>query len=252
MQTHPLDALPAQRPLLLSGLTLPAPLTVVVLAPHPDDFDAIAVSMRYLQAQGHTIHVAVLTSGANGVEDGWNGARDTATKAALREAEQRESCRFFGLPMERLVFLRLWETADGTAHEASNDDADEEKLRAYLRAKRPDLVFLPHGNDSNRTHRRTYESFRSIVSAEAWHMHACLNLDAKTVSMRPDLYMYFDDDEAAWKARLLRCHRSQQARNLKSRGHGFDERVLNLNRESAKKTGGPMPYAEVFELQTFG
>jgi LmbE family N-acetylglucosaminyl deacetylase len=248
MQAHPLDALPAQRPLLLSSLALPAPLTVVVLAPHPDDFDAIAVSMRHLQAQGHDIHAAVLTTGASGVEDGWNGAQGPDAKAAIREAEQQASCRFFGLPADRLVFLRLWEGAGGQ----SQDEADYRKLRSYLRTRRPDLVFLPHGNDSNRTHRRTYETFQEIVTADKAQVLACLNLDAKTLSMRPDLYMYFGEKDAAWKAELLRFHRSQHERNLKTRGHGFDERVLNLNRESAAKAAGPMPYAEVFELQSFG
>jgi LmbE family N-acetylglucosaminyl deacetylase len=253
MQSHPLGALPTQRPLLLSSLALPAPLTVVVLAPHPDDFDAIAVTMRHLQAQGHDIHVAVLTTGANGVEDGWNGAQGPDEKAAIREAEQRASCRFFGLPMDRLVFLRLWEGAGAQSNdEQSNDEADYRKLRSYLRSTRPGLVFLPHGNDSNRTHRRTYETFQSIVTADKMRVHACLNLDAKTLSMRPDLYMYFGEEEAAWKAKLLRFHRSQHERNLKTRGHGFDERVLNLNRESAAEDGGPMPYAEVFELRAFG
>jgi len=247
MQAHPLDALLSQRPLLLSGLALPAPLTIAVLAPHPDDFDAIAVSLRHLQAQGHSIHVAVLTAGANGVEDGWNGAQGPERKAAIREAEQRASCGFFGLPMDRLVFLRLWEGGG----EPARDEADYRKLRSYLRSMRPDMVFLPHGNDSNKTHRRTYETFASIVAADKLRVHACLNLDAKTVSMRADLYMYFGEEEAAWKAKLLRFHRSQQERNLKTRGHGFDQRVLEVNRGSAAKAGGPLPYAEVFELRSF-
>jgi hypothetical protein len=100
--------------------------------------------------------------------------------------------------------------------------------------------------------RRTYDTFQSIVTADKARVHACLNLDAKTLSMRPDLYMYFGEEEAAWKAQLLRFHRSQHERNLKTRGHGFDERVLKLNRESAAKEGGPMPYAEIFELRAFG
>jgi hypothetical protein len=35
-----------------------------VPAPHPDDFDAIGCTLRYLHRQGHVIHVAVLTAGA--------------------------------------------------------------------------------------------------------------------------------------------------------------------------------------------
>jgi LmbE family N-acetylglucosaminyl deacetylase len=251
MQAAPLLALPAQRPLSLSDLALPAPLTVVVLAPHPDDFDAIAVSLHYLHAQGHAIHVAVLTAGANGVDDGWNGVQGLEQKAALRQAEQRASCAWFGLSMDRLVFLRLWEAGEGVA-DPSRDDADYQTLRSYLRSKQPDLVFLPHGNDSNRTHRRTFETFEAIAAADKLQVHACLSQDAKTVSMRPDLYMFFGEEEAAWKAQLLRLHRSQQERNLKARGHGLDQRVLDVNREAAAKAGGARPYAEVFELRSFG
>ena len=230
------------RPLLLTQLALPASLTIMVLAPHPDDFDAIGVSMRFLHGRGHAIHLAVLTSGASGVEDGFDGAHTNADKAAIREIEQHASCRFFGLPPERISFLRLWENND--------DAANCERLRAYLSSQRPDLVFLPHGNDTNHTHRRTYESFRSIAEQDRMRLWACLNRDAKTLSMRSDLYMGFGEEEAAWKARLLRFHRSQHERNLRTRNQGFDERVLRLNREIAT-VGGSLPYAEAFELQRF-
>lgn len=248
MHNHPFTLFPQHRPLLLQDLVLPVRSCIVVLAPHPDDFDAIGITLRHLHQQGHNIHLAVLTSGANGVEDGWEGAHGIAEKRALREAEQRASCDFFGLPMERLTFMRLWEGKDTQLDDRAGSDA----LRAYLHARCPNLIFLPHGNDSNRTHRRTYETFHAIATAERLRLHACLNLDAKTVSMRPDLYAYFGEEEAAWKAQLLRFHRSQQDRNLKTREQGFDQRVLDVNRRAAADAGGLMPYAEVFELQAFG
>ena len=233
------------RPLVLTRLALPAALTIVVLAPHPDDFDAVGVSMRFLHDHGHTIHLAVLTSGASGVEDGFDSAHTAADKAAIREAEQRASCHFFGLPPQRISFLRLWENDD--------DGADRERLRAYLSSQRPDLVFLPHGNDTNHTHRRTYESVRAIAEQDRMKLWACLNRDAKTLSIRTDLYTDFGEEEATWKACLLRFHRSQHERNLHTRKHGFDERVLRLNREIATSVhGSSLPYAEAFELQRFG
>ncbi|QJW85583.1 hypothetical protein HK414_26835 [Ramlibacter terrae] len=79
-----------------------------MVAPHPDDFDAIALALRHLHEQGHALHVAVLTTGASGVEDGFEGACGDDAKAALREAEQRASCALFGLAPERLRFLRMW------------------------------------------------------------------------------------------------------------------------------------------------
>src|SRR3569832_2667646 len=112
MPTDPIAAssllLPPKRPLFLNDLALPAPLVIVVLAPHPDDFDAIGVALRLLQLQVHLIHVAVLTTGVNGVVDGWNGARSAGEKAELREAEQRASCEYFGLLVVCFFFLCLW------------------------------------------------------------------------------------------------------------------------------------------------
>ena len=199
--------------------------------------------MRFMHEHGHEIHVCVLTSGASGVEDGWQGMRSEEEKTCLREAEQRASCAYFGLPPDRLSFLRLWERGE--------DASDEKRLREHLLSLRPELVFLPHGNDSNRTHRRTYESFRAIALKEGLQLWACLNLDAKTLSMRPDLYMFFGEQDALWKGRLLRMHRSQHERNLNSRNIGFDERILNVNRDAARKAGSALPYAEVFELERY-
>src|SRR5512138_2812149 len=107
MYTLLADLFPRQRPLFLKELSIPAAARITVLAPHPDDFDVAGVTLRFFQDQGNRIDLAVLTSGASGVEDDFSASPDTAVKAALREAEQRASCRFFGLPESRLVFLRL-------------------------------------------------------------------------------------------------------------------------------------------------
>ena len=233
------------RPRSLRELATVRPLTILVLAPHPDDFDAIALSLRHLHGQGHALHVAVLTTGASGVDDGFEGAGGVAAKAALREAEQRESCAFFGLSPQRLDFLRLWD---------NEADAGEDltRLQAWIAARPADVVFMPHGNDSNRTHRRTCEAVREValkIGLDAW---ACLNQDAKTLEMRVDLYFEFDEAQAEWKAQLLRFHRSQQARNLQTRGIGFDARVLQVNRRAAQALGATLPYAETFELMRLG
>jgi LmbE family N-acetylglucosaminyl deacetylase len=240
--TNPLDALLAVAgPRSLRDLAWPRPLEVLVLAPHPDDFDAIGLTLRHLHGQGHRLQVAVLTGGASGVEDGFEGANGGAAKRALRETEQRASCRFFGLPEGHLHFLRLWEGAD--------DAGDAARLRAWLGGRPADLLFLPHGNDSNATHRRTYEAVCAAAADLELQAWAFLNRDAKTLGMRADLCFAFGTEEAAWKGELLRHHRSQQERNLRTRGAGFDARVLEVNREAARELGLPQPYAEVFELK---
>lgn len=240
---------PAQRRLKavarpLQDAPWPQQLPVLVLAPHPDDFDAIGVTLRQLQQQGHTLHLAVLTGGANGVDDGFDGAVGIEQKVALREAEQRASCAFFGLPAQRCQFLHLWQDDADAAQ-------DDERLRAHVQALRPQLVFLPHGNDSNATHRRTHERFHALAARDRLTLWACLNQDAKTLQMRRDLYTAFDNELAGWKAQLLRHHRSQQQRNLQTRGSGLDARVLQLNRDAATTLGLDAPYAEVFELARY-
>jgi LmbE family N-acetylglucosaminyl deacetylase len=228
-------------PRSLRDIAFPVPLEILVLAPHPDDFDAIGLTLRHLHGQGHTLHVAVLTTGASGVEDGFQGAYDDEAKATLREAEQRESCAFFGLPPERLRFLKLWGGSD-----------DLSPLKTWMAARPADLLFMPHGNDSNRTHRRTYGSVCAIAAEQGTQAWAFLNQDAKTLDLRVDLFHDFGEEEAAWKAQLLRLHRSQHARNLRTRGSGFDQRVLQVNRQAAASLPTGLPYAEAFELMRLG
>lgn len=237
-------------PLNLLQLSLPSQLTIVVLAPHPDDFDAIGATLRIFHQRGDTIHLAVLTTGASGVEGGYAGAHTDDDKTALREQEQSASCAFFGLPLERLSFLRLPSDENGNPR---LDIANHERISDYLLLRKPDLVFMPHGNDSNVTHQRTYALFRAVALAEHLQVWAVLNQDAKTLAMRTDLVTPFDAVTARWKAEMLRLHQSQHQRNLNTRGHGFDERVLAINQKCALELKlGDVEYAECFELEHFG
>lgn len=242
-------ALGATFPLSLEALDLPADGRLAVLAPHPDDFDAIAVTLQHFARLGWAIELAVLTTGASGVEDGYRGACSAQDKAAVREVEQRASCAAFGLPPENLHFLRLEE--DERGHQCE-DAANLERLARFLAMAAPHCVFMPHGEDSNTAHRRTWSMFESIARRDELPVWAWLNRDAKTLSMREDVYTLFGADEAEWKARLLRLHDSQQTRNLRTRGAGFDTRVLEVNRAAAREAGFDGVLAEVFELRRFG
>jgi LmbE family N-acetylglucosaminyl deacetylase len=219
-----------------------------VTAPHPDDFDAIAIAMRWFHRNGNVIELAVLTSGASGVEDGFAGAVTPAEKRGVREAEQRASCRLFGLDPSRLAFLRLVEDASAHPEESAGN---REAIRSFLLRARPDIIFLPHGNDTNVAHRRTHAMVTDIVEKDQLSVVLCLNEDPKTIGLRRDLTVAFDEADCEWKGRLLRLHASQHARNLRTRGHGFDERVLAVNRRAAETVWGGAPYAEAFELACY-
>jgi len=205
---------------------------VLVLAPHPDDFDVIAVTLRHLQQNGNLIFLSVLTSGASCVEPGFCVSGDWETRSALREHEQRRSCRFFGLPESDFEFLRLNEDQFG---HLTSDESNLERVRACLVERAPDLVFLPHGNDTNADHRRTYYMMQKNAACSGMTFSAFLARDPKTEEMRDEVVTFFGQGEADWKAELLRFHESQQQRNLNVRGHGLDERIRRLNQKTAAR-----------------
>jgi len=217
------------------------------MAPHPDDFDVIAITLRRFAAVNATLDVAVMTSGASGVDDADAPGLDRRAKAQLRESEQTRSCAYFGLSADRLHFLRLADDAAG--HLAENPD-NETAIRDCLRRWQPDMVFLPHPNDPNLAHQRTYAMLRRALELENSPAVLFLNRDPKTMAMRYDLFVGFDEAEAQWKRTLLRHHESQQRRNVRTRGKGLDERILELNAALAAASPNSGPYAEAFELRT--
>jgi LmbE family N-acetylglucosaminyl deacetylase len=233
----------------LRTLNLSGSLCILVLAPHPDDFDAIGVTMRYFKENGNPIYVAVATSGASGVEDSFCSPPSRDVKTKIREKEQRKSCDYFELSNDHLVFLRLEEDENGHILDNANN---LNCMRRHLMDKRPTLVFLPHWHDTNLSHQNVYKLFCKAERDAEFPIAAFLNRDPKTINMRYDIYCDFGEKEAAWKGRLLRFHRSQHQRNMNQRGHGMDERILRIDRESAEACSINMPYAEVFELEFFG
>ena len=244
-QPSPHGLFSGDRPITLSDLAVPASLRIAVAAPHPDDFDVIAIAMRFFHKNGNEIHLAVLTSGANGVEDGFADAHTPEIKCRIREAEQRESCRLFGLPASRLNFLRLAQDREG---HPDVSHANQYLVRGFLRRAKPDIIFLPHGADTNVTHQRTHAFVTAAIASEQFSVVACLNEDPKSLAIRRDLVMPFGKAYADWKAGLLRAHASQQQRNLRTRRRGFDERILDVNRRAAETLDSELPFVEAFEL----
>jgi LmbE family N-acetylglucosaminyl deacetylase len=228
------------RPTDIPSLSWPASLRLFVLAPHPDDFDAIGVTLRFFHRNGNPIHVAIVSGSASGVLDEF--CVEAAAKARAREQEQRDSIRYFGLPENHLTFLRLPEDAGGDPEESS---ANEAAIGRQLAAIRADIVFLPHGADTNRGHQRVYAMFRRVAPSTT----AFLIRDPKTLEFRTDLYMPFGEDLAAWKRRLLLHHRSQEHRNRKLRGLGIDDRILDVNRRLAANLACGAQFAEAFQVE---
>ncbi|MHC4459705.1 MAG: PIG-L deacetylase family protein [Planctomycetota bacterium] len=97
----------------IESLNIPKEHCILVLAPHPDDFDAIGVTMRFFQVNGNPLYVTVATSGARGVEDSFCSPPTLKAKSKIRNQEQMASCQFFGLPATHLTFIRLEEDNTG-------------------------------------------------------------------------------------------------------------------------------------------
>ncbi len=220
---------------------------LLVAAPHPDDFDAIGATLKYLSGNGNPLEVIVACTGS-GVEDSYRPGMTLADKTQLREYEQRNSARFFGLPGDRLTFLHLKNDEDDQTLDTAENLITLEKI---ILQKKPDVIFLPHWNDTNAGHRSIYSLVRQFALRSRLPLTLLLIRDPKTISMRTDLYLPFGEAEAAWKAELLRFHDSQQQRNLNTRRHGFDERILSHNRQIARELSLAEPYAEAFELEAY-
>lgn len=232
------------QPLTLPEQPLPGHGRALALAPHPDDPEAVAVLLRMLARGGWEVYWVILTSGWSGVEDAFAGPTHDE-KARVREVEQREAALRFGLPADHLTFLRLVEDAAGDMDAGEENHA---RLLAFLRQTAPEVVLLPHGNDTNATHRLTADWFSEWATAWPQPVTAVYNEDPKTRAFRLDLQVTFHEDTARWKAAQLECHRSQSARNQATRGITFAERILAINR-AGREDGS---YAERFEVTVYG
>jgi len=248
MNESPWSPLTSGQPVSLRSIALPARLNVRVIGPHPDNFDEIGVTLRFLKEGGHSIRAVVCHTGS-GVEDSFCSPPTLEVKRRLREQEQRDSLRFFGLPEDDLTFLELERDAADQPIDSSTNQA---RLAEAILPCRPDVVFLPHWNDTNSGHRSMYLMVSRLLRESRLAMTVCLLRDPKTISLRMDLYIPFGEDEARWKGEMLRFHRSQHQRNLNTRGHGFDERILATNRQIARELGLREPYAEAFEAEVLG
>ncbi|MBO4790373.1 MAG: PIG-L family deacetylase, partial [Oxalobacter sp.] len=62
-------------------------LRLLVTAPHPDDFDAISVTLRRMVQAGHTLFAAVAQTGS-GIDPIYGAGMNQQDRTALRNREQ--------------------------------------------------------------------------------------------------------------------------------------------------------------------
>jgi LmbE family N-acetylglucosaminyl deacetylase len=249
----------------------PAGLRVLLVAPHPDDFDIVACTLRELAASGAVLSACVLSCGS-GVENGYceNLALDPTPEniRKIRAGEQRAGCNFFGLAPDALRFLDLEES--GGSYEdrgqALLTPANVERFCEYFASQAPDVVFLPAVLEAwplgetapdpmasgNLGHWRAGKLVEEAVRrAGSRPIAVALHREPKTISIRTCVFTPYDAAAQRWKGEMLRLHDSQHKRNLRSRGVGFDERLLKPEAAKARDLGlgDEVVGAEVFQLE---
>jgi LmbE family N-acetylglucosaminyl deacetylase len=232
----------------LGDYSFSSSLRLLVLAPHPDDFDAIAVMLKYFQVNGNPILLLVLTGGSSGVKDSFLEHPTEQRKVKIREAEQINALEFFGFPLSHVRFLRLPEDEQG---DMILDDGCRKTVGKFFQEFDPDMIALPYGQDSNPSHQRTFALARQLAVAASKAVLAFYNQDPKTIGIQLDAFIAFDQATSSWKREMLRFHQSQQTRNLQTRGHGFDDRILMVNAAIAEQLQTYQSYAEGFQVELF-
>lgn len=247
----------------LKKVRLPTSGKVLVLAPHPDDPECVAITCRLLTGSGCNLCYAIASMSPSGVEDEyahrWQNPDSISLKeikSKIRQKEQTRAAEIFGLSLDRFVFLCIEED------KKLESDKNRARINDCLESVAPDIVIMPIGKDPNPTHAWVYQVFRECAKDLTVKIEktviALYNEDPKTIEIRKDLFVLFDEEDALWKRVLLRAHDSQQQRNIHSRGLGFDERILRMNHLSYRGLREILPpdalsarYAEAFEIELF-
>jgi len=247
----------------LRRIRLPECGRILVLGPHPDDPESVAVTCRLLMQSGCDIWYAIASLSPSGVEDEYfqgGQNRDSISlqekKSKIRQKEQIRSAEIFGLPPDRLAFLGIEEDKE------LDSPKNLARIKDHLESVEPDIVIMPIGKDINPTHAWVYQVFRKWAKDQTLKTKkpiiALYNEDPKTIEIRKDLFVLFGEKEADWKGTLLRIHDSQQQRSIHSRRMGFDERILSMNHLSWKRLHeistlavSSARYTEVFEIELF-
>ncbi len=212
---------------------------VLVFAPHPDD-DVIGCggSIAKHIAKGNTVGVVYMTSGDIG-----SLAHLPDEIAAIREAEARQAAELL-----HISSVHFFKNLDGYLNCTWDNLV---RITTLLREFRPDIIYIPHGDDKHRDHRQTYEL---VVEACSWagsprapvcgqHLWRVGTILCYEVGTPVQDCSYIEDITAFIdvKLRALALHASQ-LHNL-----DYGEAVRSLNRFRGITTGGGT-YCECFRV----
>jgi len=144
--------------------------TILVVTPHPDDETFTSGGTLALLAQnGNRIHVLIYTSDNAGSND---PEMTPERLAAIRKAEEEESCRVLGIPPENITWLGY---DDGMLEYVDRRELTKQVARE-IRRHRPDAVFsVDPGAPYEQWHKSDHRSGAFITAdalrAAAWRLY---------------------------------------------------------------------------------
>ncbi len=214
-------------------------MNILIFAPHPDD-DIIGCggSIANHVKKGHIVNVVYLTFG-----DAGDLKYTKQQMSDIRKREINDAKSVLGI--HETIYLEL---ADGYIE---YETRTVNKLMEIIREKKPDIVYLPHQNETHRDHSKTFELVKEAidragrnsyqeVKGQPWNVSTVLSYEVWTPLTT---FNYVEDISEVIETKLeaLRKHSSQLA-NI-----AYDEAIKGLNRYRGAMSGKGT-YCEFFEI----
>jgi len=208
-------------------------MTVLAIAPHPDD-ESIGCggTLRLHAKRGDRVVVVFLTSGELGLKH-----LPRAEAWRIREQEARQAVSILGL-LANPIFLRLpdWSIRDDVKGASS-------ALRPVLKKEAPDLIYLPHPADWHPDHKAALPVVLAALKGVRSSRPVLRGYEVWTPLLEHD-HVENISSVMRLKLRALRSHKSQ----LKGK-FDYVRAVTGLNQFRGALAGN-CSYAEVFQTLT--
>lgn len=223
---------------------------ILVLCPHPDDFDVAAVTLRSFYEKGSEMYVAVAPTWSGVLDSFYDQEASAEQRIVTREGEQRDSMLFFGLEGSQFEFFPHSCDLDENG-ELRYSEGNLALVEQCVLQQRPEAIFLPHPNDANPAHSAMYQMVKEVLLQHHLPVQLFKQMDPKTTDLRIDIHTPMSDEDMAWKAQLFNFHKTQDHRNQVTRGITLAERILASNEVIAKVHQLSCQAAEAFEVEVF-
>jgi LmbE family N-acetylglucosaminyl deacetylase len=144
--------------------------TILLFTPHPDDDTfCCAGTLALLARRGNNIHIVIYTNDDKGSYD---PDMTSERLAAIRKAEEENSCKVLGIPKENIHWLQFH---DGMLEYANPLDLVEQVTK-IIRTYRPDVVMtIDPGSDYVRWHKTDHRMAANntidAIRAAEWHLY---------------------------------------------------------------------------------